>query len=355
MSGGKYDSRQVVPGDLFVARRGSQDDGHYFIADALRRGAIAVVHERELPNYDPSVCYLQVSNAPSTLAAASAWSTGDPANHLLLVGVTGTDGKSSTAWFTKILLDQLGVPAGLVSSVYVDDGTGVKDSPWRLSTPEAPELHGLLATMVDHSLSAAVIETTSIALALGRVESLTFTAAAITNITHEHLEFHGNWKRYRDAKAGLLDMLQDRLPNGLPGTSVINRDDATWEHLSNRFPKAQSFTTNPTSHRGGTVPDCSTEVDYASGSDLTLTVDLHGVRRRSRVQLRDPVQAGNVAAACLLAASVTEASPDRILDALSFLTPLPGRMEPIKNDRGLTILIDHAHTPAAFEHLFTGL
>ena len=350
----RYDSRQVDPGDLFVARPGSHDDGHRFIAGAVRRGARGVIHERDLPAYDPAVCYLQVPDARTALAAASAWHAGDPAPRLLLVGVTGTDGKSSTAWFTKLLLDRLGVPAGLISSVYVDDGTGVVDTPWRLSTPEAPELHALLAGMTDHVLRAAVIEVTSIALAAGRVHGLPLAAAVITNITHEHLEFHGDWERYRDAKAELLRMLRDR-PDGSPAVAVLNREDRAWEYLSARFPEAQSFTTVPSACRTGTCADCAATVEAADRSGLTLTVELHGVRRRCRVPLCDPVQAGNIAAACLLAASVTDAAPEPVLDALPVLSPLPGRMQPIANDRGFTVIVDHAHTPAAFEQLFAGL
>lgn len=351
----RYDSRQVRPGAVFVARRGSHDDGHRFIADAVRRGARAVVHERGLPAYDPAVCYLQTADTRQALAAAAAWLAGDPAGRLLLAGVTGTDGKSSTAWFTKLLLDRLGVPCGLVSSVYVDDGTGAADTPWRLSTPEAPELHALLARMAGRGLCAAVIEATSIALAAGRVDGLPLAAAAITNVTHEHLEYHGDWERYRNAKAGLLDLLRDR-PGGSPGIGVLNRDDAAWEYLSGRFPAAQSFTTAPAA---GAPAECAVTVESAGRSGLALAVELHGVRRRRRVPLGDPVQAGNAAAACLLAAGVASgaagAAPERVLDELPALRPLPGRMQPIANDRGFTVIVDHAHTPAAFEHLFAGL
>ena len=353
----RYDSRQVRPGDVFVARRGSHDDGHRFIADAVKRGARAVVHERGLPEYDPAVCYLQAADTRRALAAAGAWLAGDPADRLLLAGVTGTDGKSSTAWFTKLLLDRLGVPCGLVSSVYVDDGTGAADTPWRLSTPEAPELHALLARMAGRGLRAAVIEATSIALAAGRVDGLPFAAAAITNVTHEHLEYHGDWERYRDAKAGLLDMLRGR-PGASPGVAALNRDDAAWEYLSARFPAAKSFTTAPAAPGAGAgagAADCAAVVERAGRAGLTLAVALHGVRRRRRVPLGDPVQAGNVAAACLLAAGVAGAAPEPVLDALPILTPLPGRMQPIANDRGFTVIVDHAHTPAAFEHLFAGL
>ena len=350
----RYDSRQAGPGALFVARPGSKDDGHRFIADAVRRGARAVIHERDLPGYAPGVCYLQVPDARTALAAAGAWHAGDPARDLLLVGVTGTDGKSSTAWFTKLLLDRLGLPAGLVSSVYVDDGTGVADTPWRLSTPEAPELHGLLASMARHGRRAAVIEATSIALAAGRVRGLPLAAAAITNVTHEHLEFHGDWERYRDAKAALLDMIPDR-PDGSRGVAVLNRDDAAWQDLYARFPAAQSFSTASPAPHGGGEADCTATVLAADGSGLALAVRLHGVRRQCRVHVGDPVQAGNIAAALLLASAASGAAPDLVLDALPVLSPLPGRMQQIANDRGFTMIVDHAHTPAAFQQLFAGL
>ena len=349
-----YDSRQVLPGALFVARRGSYDDGHRHVADAVRRSACAIVHERDLPSYDGSACYLQVRDVRAALAAAAAWWFGDPARRLRLIGVTGTDGKSSTAWFTKLLLDRLDLPAGLVSSVYVDDGAGVADTPWRLSTPEAPELHELLAGMADHGRRAAVIEATSIALANGRVAGLPLAAATITNITHEHLEFHGDWERYRDAKAAILAMLEQHA-DGSRGVAVLNRDDAAWHYLQALAPAAQSFTTNPIAASAGAPADCTATVEAAGAHGLTLTIELHGVRRRCHVPLGDPVQAGNIAAACLLAAGVAGAAPEAVLELLPALRPLPGRMQPVANDRGFTMIVDHAHTPAAFERLFAGL
>lgn len=347
-----YDSRQVRPGTLFVARRGSNDDGHRYVADAVRREPCAIVHERSLPAYDRSVCYLQVRDARQALAAASSWLAGDPARRLRLIGVTGTDGKSSTAWFTKLLLDRLDLPAGLVSSVYMDDGTGIANTPWRLSTPEAPELHALLASMVGHDRRAAVIEATSIALANGRVTGLPLAAAAITNVTHEHLEFHGHWKRYRDTKAAILAMLEER-SDGSPGVAVLNRDDAAWDHLHALSPAAQSFTTNPIP--AGEPAECTATVEAVDAGGLTLSIELHGIRRRCRVPLGDPVQAGNIAAACLLVAGVSAATPARVLEELPELRPLPGRMQPIITDRGFSVIVDHAHTPAAFEQLFAGL
>ena len=228
------------------------------------------------------------------------------------------------------------------------------DTPWRLSTPEAPELHGLLASMARHGRRAAVIEATSIALAAGRVRGLPLAAAAITNVTHEHLEFHGDWERYRDAKAALLDMIPDR-PDGSRGVAVLNRDDAAWQDLYARFPAAQSFSTASPAPHGGGEADCTATVLAADGSGLALAVRLHGVRRQCRVRVGDPVQAGNIAAALLLASAASGAAPDLVLDALPVLSPLPGRMQQIANDRGFTMIVDHAHTPAAFQQLFAGL
>lgn len=348
-----YDSRQVKTGALFVARTGSRDDGHRYITDAVNRGAGTIVHERDLPLYDPRICYLQVRNVRTALAAASSWIVGDPAHRLNLIGVTGTDGKSSTAWFTKLLIDHLGMTAGLISSVYVDDGVGVTDTPWRLSTPEAPELHGLLASLEDHGRQTAVIEATSIALATGRLDGLSLSAAVITNVTHEHLEFHGDWERYRDAKATILGMLAK--DDDSPGIAVLNRDDAAWDHLHSLCPAAQSFTTKRPSETSDAPADCTATVKEVSPDGLTLSIDLHGTKRYCRVPIGDPVQTGNIAAACLLAAGVSDASPAQVLDMVPMLRALPGRMQPISNHRGLTVIVDHAHTPAAFKQLFSGL
>ena len=353
VTGVTYDSRQVRPGGLFVARPGSKEDGHRYIADAIRHDAVVIIHENDLDRYEPDVCYLQVQNARTALSVASAWLFEDPAQRLNLVGVTGTDGKSSTAWFTKLLLDRIGLPTGLTTSVYIDDGSGVSETPWRLSTPEPPELHELLNCMVDNGQKAAVIEATSIALAAGRLTGLSLTAAAITNITHEHMEFHGNWKEYRDAKAIVLDMLIKE--DESPGTAVLNRDDKTWDHFHKLFPAAQSFSVTPYKPDTGPPAECTVVAESIDPEGLHLKIDLYGVQRRCCVPVGHSVQVGNLAAACLLSISVSGASPIQIIEMLPSLSSLPGRMQIVPNNRGFTVIVDHAHTPAAFEQLFMGL
>ncbi|MFW5844563.1 MAG: Mur ligase family protein, partial [Spirochaetota bacterium] len=190
-----YDSRSVTPGALFVALPGLHVDGHDYLVDAVARGAAALVVERPVDAEPGAVLptVVRVTNSRRALSALAAAFYDHPSRKLRVIGVTGTDGKSSTCAYIHQLLAGLGKKVGLLSTVSVDRGRGIEENPFRQSTPEAPEVHRFLREMVDAGLEYAVLEATSHGLSekTNRLADIAFDVAVFTNLTHEHLEFHG--------------------------------------------------------------------------------------------------------------------------------------------------------------------
>ena len=254
------DSRQVIPGACFVAYRGLGVDGHRFIPAAIAAGAAAVVGEKALvdlsalPAQPPA--YVQVADGRAALAwLSSAWH-GNPSRSMALVGITGTDGKTTTANLLFNILKAASVRAGLISTVHAVVGDQIYNTGLHTTTPDAPDIQRYLAQMRDAGTEVAVLETTSHGLAQHRVTGCAFDVAVVTNITHEHLDFHGSYEAYREAKALLFRSLTQTpgaspksfdwltasagLPH-LPKTAVLNRDDSSFEHLA-RIPAERVIT-----------------------------------------------------------------------------------------------------------------
>ena len=212
-----YDSREVRPGWLFAALEGQHTDGHRFVSQAVERGAAAVLHGRPLEATQPpgatgagtarqGVAYVRVADPRRALSALADAFHGHPSRRLEVIGVTGTDGKSTTVYLIHQLLAALGQRAGFLSTVSFQAGGQLRPNSLRQSTPEAPEVHALLAEMADAGMRYAVLEATSHGLSerTSRLAHVRFQAAVCTNITHEHLEFHGTFEQYRSDKANLF-------------------------------------------------------------------------------------------------------------------------------------------------------
>ncbi len=228
------DSRQVSLGALFVAYRGVGVDGHRYIGDALARGAAAIVGELALdalPVQPPA--YIQVADGREALAWLSAAWHDHPSRAMALVGITGTDGKTTTANLLHSMLVAAGKRAGLISTVSAVIGDQSYETGLHTTTPDAPDVQRYLAQMRDAGTEIAVLEATSHGLAQHRVTGCAFDIAVVTNITHEHLDFHGTYEAYRDAKALLFRSLSAsyRKP-GLIKTAVLNRDDSSFDYLA---------------------------------------------------------------------------------------------------------------------------
>ncbi len=233
------DSRKVKPGDVFVAFKGLSLDGHQYIPDAIQAGAIAIVGSEELKL---SVPYVQVEDSRTALAYLSAAFYDFPAKKMNMIGITGTDGKTTTSNLLYQILQAAGFRAGMISTVNAVIGDQVLDTGFHVTTPDAPDIQHYLSMMVESGLTHVVLETTSHGLEQKRVDACEFDIAVVTNITHEHLNDHGgSLARYRAATARLFSGLAvtQPKPQGNPRLSVINRDDGSYEYLQPFIPAEQ--------------------------------------------------------------------------------------------------------------------
>jgi UDP-N-acetylmuramoyl-L-alanyl-D-glutamate--2,6-diaminopimelate ligase len=340
-----HDSRAVSPGDLFIALRGALADGHEHLAQALDLGAAALLVEELPAGLDcrgrPALVVRDTRRAVAPLACAFF---GDPSAELLLVGVTGTNGKTSVTYLVESILSAAGMRVGVIGTVETRWPGERKRS--LNTTPDGLELQRILRSMRTARVEAAVMEVSSHGLALGRVDGCRFTVAAFTNLTQDHLDFHGDMDRYGDAK---LLLFREHLAKD--GTAVLNLDDdgaAPFEAAA-REAGARVIGVSRDAGRGAQVS--------LLGSEVTLT----GTRARlalpsGRLDVRSPllgdfnVENLLVAAGCGVALGV---SPQALADGVSTCPQVPGRVERVgaEVEGAPTILVDYAHTPDAVEKL----
>lgn len=226
-------SRNVKPGSLFVARRGTIFDGHKFIDDVIQRGASAIVIENV--GQVVNLPYIQVPDSSEALAWLCAAFHDFPARKMIMIGVTGTDGKTTTSTLIHSILVAAGIKAGLISTVNAIIGEQVLDTGLHTTTPDAPDVQRYLKQMVDAGMTHCVLETTSHGLAQHRVTACEFDIAVVTNITHEHLDFHGSIDNYRAAKAKLFEGLSTATKKNVNKLAVLNRDDWSFDYLRERI------------------------------------------------------------------------------------------------------------------------
>ena len=342
-----HDSRTVADGALFVAVPGEHADGHDFADAAVRRGATALIVERPLP--DVTAAQLVVDAARPALASAAAWWYGDPSHELTVVGITGTDGKTTTAYLAVAALEAAGSRAGMIGTIATRIGGRTEDHHAHATTPEAPELQAALRAMVDAGDDVAVIETTSHGLALDRVASVAYDVAILTNLTHEHLELHGTWEAYRDAKLSLFDRLRAaRLvtkPRPVAAAAIVNIDD----------PSAGAFI-GTARDAGARVVTYGTETAAdirairITGDAGRLHADIEGPAGAAALELR---LAGRFnihnALAVVALGEVLGLDPDAVRDGLASLEGVPGRMERIEAGQPFGVVVDFAHSPASLQ------
>jgi UDP-N-acetylmuramoyl-L-alanyl-D-glutamate--2,6-diaminopimelate ligase len=342
-----YDSRRVRPGSLFVAVPGAHVDGHDFVADAAAAGAVAAIVERPLPG--EALPQIVVGRATRALAAAAAWWYGDPSRELAVVGVTGTDGKTTTSFLAAGALEAAGIRTGLVGTVETRIGEVREANAEHVTTPGAPELQALLRAMVNAGDEAAVVETTSHGLALERVAEVAYDAAILTNVTHEHLELHGTFEAYRAAKLSLFERLATRLPPGAtaprPRAGVVNRDDpsaALFEAVT-REAGARLVTY-------GSDPSADVRATRVAEDAQRLRMRVVSPRGEADVVLR---LAGrfNVhnALAVIALGEAWELDPAAVRAGLEAVEGVPGRMERVDAGQPFGVVIDYAHSPASLE------
>jgi UDP-N-acetylmuramoyl-L-alanyl-D-glutamate--2,6-diaminopimelate ligase len=331
-----YDSRQVKPGDVFIALKGLKAAGADFAADAIGRGAVAVVADRPA-DADVAVPWVIVQDARATMAALAAELYGHPSRSMQVVGITGTNGKTTTAYLLRAVFESAGNKCGLLGTVSYS--VGDQELPAARTTPEAPDVQRMFRQMVDAGCRACVMEVSSHALALRRVDGTAFAAGVFTNLTRDHLDYHGDMESYFAAKRRLFDML----PSGAPG--AINLDDPRGESVRKTVSSPITYAINK-------------QADVTPGP-LTLTFEglefdartpKGAVHVRSRLVGRPNVS--NILATIAIATAL-DIPTSAIERGLESLGGVPGRFELVSSraDDDIVVVIDYAHTDDALKNL----
>ncbi len=348
VSGVTFDSRQVGGSFVFVAIHGAHADGHDFLGAAAAAGAAVAIVER--PTVGSTLPQLVVDDTRHALATAAAWWYGDPGNALGVVGITGTDGKTTTSYMAAAVLEKAGISTGLITTAATKIGDFRSANPEHVTTPQAPQLQRALRAMIGAGNDAAVVETTSHGLALGRVAEIAYDMAIFTNLSHEHLELHGTFEAYRDAKLSLFRGLapsgpQKRLRRAWPKTAIVNLDD----------PAAALFLAAATDAGAqtityGTTVESEVRAVAVEESGESLRADVATNRWRGTVTLRlaGRFNVHNALAAVALGEALG-LDPDHVRTGLGGLARVPGRMERVECGQPFDVIVDYAHSPAALE------
>jgi UDP-N-acetylmuramoyl-L-alanyl-D-glutamate--2,6-diaminopimelate ligase len=355
-----YDSREARPGWLFAALEGLHTDGHRFTEQAVQNGAVAVLHGRPLQERRPGVAYVRVADPRRALSALADAFHGQPSRRLEVIGVTGTDGKSTTVFLIHQLLSALGQRAGFLSTVSFQAGGQLRPNSLRQSTPEAPEVHALLAQMADAGMGYAVLEATSHGLSArtARLADVRFQAAVCTNITHEHLEFHRTFEQYRSDKANLFRALDrpEKAPagEGEPAAGrrfgVANADDPSHAYLA-------AQTRRPVHLYGMRSAEGAAQPGRLGLTAHDFAGDLEGSRFRlrwpggqaeARTALPGQHNVENLLAACLAVHLLLGVPFSELAPLLPRLRAVPGRLQAVRAGQPFRVIVDYAHTPEAF-------
>ncbi len=347
ITGIAYDSRKIMPGGLFVAVRGTHTDGHRYLRDAFQRGARAAVGEEPAPNdLPPGAVYVQVRDSRRDLAWLADTFYDHPSWKLGLIGITGTKGKSTTTNLIASIFQSVGLKSGLMSTLNFRIGDHDWENETRQTTQESLENHAMLAEMVRQDVRYAVVETSSHGLALHRVTGMVYDVGIVTNITSEHLEFHGTVEQYRRDKARLFEGLDPTAEKGLGAkkAAILNRDDSSYDYL---------------------LPFCRVPITtYAieQAADIrAVDLDLSGAASRFRVvtpageaRIETPLIGRFNVYNCLatIAAGYTQGiSLEKMRETLMQISGIPGRMERIDCGQPFSVIVDYAHTPDSLEQV----
>lgn len=336
ITGLNIDSRKVEAGNLFVAMRGTQVDGHQFIPKAIELGAVAVLCEEIPADEKDGVTYVKVSDCEECVGPVATTFYGNPSTKLKLVGVTGTNGKTTIATLLYNMFRKMGHKCGLLSTVcnYIED----EAVPSTHTTPDPIELNELLARMVEHGCEYAFMECSSHAIAQKRIGGLHFVGGIFTNLTRDHLDYHKTFENYRDAKKAFFD--------SLPKTAfaITNADDKNgMVMVQNTKATVKTYSTRSMADYVAHIIECHFEGMY-------LDIDNHEVG----VQFIGKFNVSNLLAV-YGAARMLGKEADDILVVMSTLHSVSGRLEPVHSPDGYTAIVDYAHTPDALENVLSAI
>ena len=336
VTGIEIDSRKVAAGGLFVAMKGTQVDGHRFIEKAVEQGAVAVLCEDLPEKMSSDVTFVQVESTEEAVGPVATVFFGEPSLRLKLVGVTGTNGKTTIATLLYNMFRQFGHKCGLLSTVcnYIED----EAIPASHTTPDAIELNRLLAKMVESGCEYAFMECSSHAIAQQRIGGLQFAGGLFTNLTRDHLDYHKTFENYRDAKKKFFD----DLPKS--AFAITNADDKNGTFMvQNTRAQVKTYSTRSMADFRARLLECHFEGMY-------LEID----GREVGVQFIGKFNVSNLLAV-YGAAVMLGKQPEEILVAMSTLKSVNGRLEPVHSPDGFTAIVDYAHTPDALENVLNAI
>jgi UDP-N-acetylmuramoyl-L-alanyl-D-glutamate--2,6-diaminopimelate ligase len=357
-----YDSREVKPGFLFFALSGLHVDGSRFIPQAMAAGARAVVCSGEGPRRpiqgEEGGVLVRVADSRLAMSPIAANFYGHPSRDLAVVGVTGTEGKSTTVYLIYQLLRLAGLGAGFFSTVMSDTGGGEAPNPEHQTTPEATAVQRMLAAMRDASLGYAVVESSSHGLSqrLNRLGDVDFDVGVMMNVTREHLEFHGTWEQYRHDKANLFRAIGRGVPKRsgsqeTPRFGVVNEDDPSADY----FRAATSFPVRSFSAAGAASADLRAEAVAVDPRGESFAIMQGGERYEARIELPGAFNVGNALAALLTVSVLCGAEVGELVPLLPRLRPVRGRMTAVDKGQSFEVIVDYAHTPSSFLAVFPSL
>lgn len=336
ITGVNIDSRKIEKGHLFVAMKGTQTDGHKFIPKALELGATAILCEDMPEEKAEGVTYVQVSSTESAVGPVATVFYGEPSRKLMLVGVTGTNGKTTIATLLYNMFRKFGHRCGLLSTVcnYIEDEAIPADH----TTPDPIELNYLLSRMVEAGCEYAFMECSSHAIAQQRIGGLKFAGGLFTNLTRDHLDYHKTFENYRDAKKAFFDGLSK------DAFAITNADDKNGSVMvQNCKAKIKTYSTRTMADFRARIIECHFEGMY-------LEID----GREVGVQFIGKFNVSNLLVV-YGAAVMLGKKPEDILLILSTLKSVAGRLEPIRSKEGVTAIVDYAHTPDALENVLNAI
>ena len=336
IKGVNIDSRRIEAGHLFVAIPGTQTDGHKFIPKAIEQGAVAVLCEYFPNKREPGVTYVAVESTEAWVGEVATQFYCDPSRKLKLVGVTGTNGKTTIATLLYNMFRKFGHKCGLLSTVcnYIE-GEAI---PTDHTTPDPIELNSLLARMVDAGCEYAFMECSSHAIAQKRIGGLRFTGGLFTNLTRDHLDYHKTFENYRDAKKAFFDGLDKE------AFAITNADDKNGLFMvQNTKATVKTYSTRSMADFKAKIIECHFEGMY---------LDING--KEVGVQFIGKFNVSNLLAV-YGAAVMLGKQPEDILVILSTLKSVNGRLEPIRSPEGYTAIVDYAHTPDALENVLNAI
>ncbi|APR65271.1 UDP-N-acetylmuramoyl-L-alanyl-D-glutamate--2,6-diaminopimelate ligase [Borrelia anserina] len=341
-----YDSRCVLSNFVFFALPGLHFDGQKFIKSAIQRGSNVIVHTSDIDFYDPNVTYIRVDSCDIRrfMSNFSHIFYNEPSKKLKIIGVTGTDGKSSVCFYIYTLLKSMGVKVGFISTVFFEDGSGtLVKNPYRQSTPESTEIHLVLGQMVKNNVEYAIVESTSHGLDFrtSRLIDVAYFVAVLTNVSHEHLEFHGTMQNYLNVKLSLFSSAD---ANG--GFGIVNMDDSNFSVFLNAINRVYTYSLN-----NENADFFVSKINEHMG--FTEFEFYHkNIKYDARVNLTGSFNIENVMAALIVVSQIMGIDISQLIDKLANIKGLCGRMQGVDLGQDFSLIIDYAHTPGAFLKIF---